>query len=150
MNTNTTTNTSATTPAGLPDRRQRTEWFPRTAAKEPNLAVGADPDRAQKLGEQIQAASRRLEPGQLAVAAAIAEDKANRATRRAGKEYVRGLNRAGALLRSAAAIKADDTVGEFADYLAHQIEAEVVRAASTVVPDPAPALPEVPRAGTGA
>jgi hypothetical protein len=128
MNADTTTTPATSTP--LPQRRQRTE-----------------PERARAFGDAIQNASRRTSDNSLATAAAIAEDKAVRANRRAGREYVRGLNRAKGLLQRAAAIKPDDTVGEFADHLAHQIEQAVERAESTVVPDPTPALPtgtEVP------
>jgi hypothetical protein len=144
MTGNTKTNAPATTAAGLPSRRQRAEWFPCTAEKELNLAVEQDPERARAFGNAIQAASRRTGSDNLAAAAAIAEDRAVRANLRAGREYVRGLNQAGALLRQAAAIKADDTVGEFAGYLADQIEREVAKASSTLAPDAAPSLPEVP------
>jgi hypothetical protein len=113
----------------------------------PGLAVEPDPDEARRTCEQIQAGSRRTTNDNLATAAAIAEDKAKRANLRAGKEFVRGLNRARVLLRQAAAIKPDDTVGEFAAYLAHQIDQAVERASSEVVPDAAPSLPEVPGVG---
>lgn len=140
-----TTITPATS-TSLPQRRQQTEWFSRHGNTPPTgwqIAVEQDPERARAFGNAIQDASRRTDDDSLATAAAIAEDKAKRANQRAGKQYERGLNEAKGLLERAAAIKADDTVGEFAGFLAHQIDAEVARAESTVVPDPAPALPEV-------
>jgi hypothetical protein len=132
----TTTNASATTKAGLPNRRQKTEWFPRKSTSSApddgwNVTVGQTPEGAQQLGEQIQAASRRLERDGGQYAASSVQ----------GRRVLKLLEAAN-YLSAAAQLGPDDDMGRYARRLAQQVRTYVGHLVP--VPERSDIRPEVP------
>ncbi|MDG4791958.1 hypothetical protein O7626_39790 [Micromonospora sp. WMMD1102] len=129
----TTTNAPATTKAGLPSRRQRTEWFsPRSVPSDSwNVTVGQTPEGAQKLGDQIQAASRRLERDGGQYAASSVQ----------GRRVLKLLEAAN-YLSAAAQLGPDDDMGRYARRLAQQVRTYVGHLVP--VPEASDIRPEVP------
>jgi hypothetical protein len=133
MNSDTKTNAPATTAAGLPSRRQKTEWFPRTntPADDWNISREQDPERARAFGNAIQAGSRR--------ASGDGHDYAP--TSPQGRRVLRLLDAANCL-SAAAQLGPDDDMGRWARGLAQQVRTYVGHLVP--VPDRSDIRPEVP------
>ncbi|MFY1686440.1 hypothetical protein [Plantactinospora sp. WMMB782] len=134
MSTETTTaNAPATTPAGLPSRRQRTEWFPHRDTPDDgwNVTVGQTPEGARKLGDQIQAASRRAERNGVQYTASSPQ----------ARRVLRLLDAANRL-SVAAQIGPDDEMGRWARSMAQQVRTYVGHLVP--VPEQSNIRPEVP------
>jgi len=133
MSTETTTNTLATTAAGLPDRRQRSEWWPRHSAPadEWNVAVEQDPERARAFGNAIQAGSRRAVRNNVDYAPGSPQ----------GRRVLKFLDAANCF-SAAAQLGPDDDMGRWARGLAQQVRTYVGHLVP--VPERSDIRPEVP------